>query len=109
MGCMRLSDGCKDTTMTVRMTTEEKNRIKKKAEKEGKAASTYVTDAAMAGLERNSSKFKKFVAQMVKNQECLNAVVRKMEEMTISENNEMYTKIAELMEGENKLWECLSK
>ena len=107
MNRIRVSDRCKDATMTVRMTTEEKNRIKKKAEKEGKTASTYVTDAAMAGLERKSSKIKKSVAQMVQNQECLNEIFEKMKKMDIPDTNELYEKITELMEGENKLWECL--
>lgn len=106
---MKLSDRCRDTTMTVRMTTEEKNRIKKKAEKEGKTASTYVTDAAMAGLERKSSKIKKSVSQMVQNQECLNEIFEKMKEMDIPDTNELYEKVIELMEGENRLWECLCK
>lgn len=100
---------CKDTTMTVRMTMVEKERIKEKAEKEGKTASVYMTDSAIAGLERNSSKIKKITAQMVKNQECFNEVFEKMKEMDISDTNELYKKITELMEGENRLWECLCK
>ena len=99
----------KDTTMTVRMTMVEKERIKKKAEKDDKTASAYMTDAAMAGLERSSSKIKKITAQMVKNQECLNGIFKKMKEIDISDTNELYEKITELMEGENKLWEYLCR
>lgn len=104
---MKLPDGCKDVTMTIRMTTKEKNQIKKKAETEGKTISTYVTESAMAGLEKNSSKAKRCVAQMVKNQESFNEIFRKMKEMEISDTNELYMKMVELMEGENRLWECL--
>lgn len=100
---------CKDTTMTVRMTMVEKERIKKKAEKDEKTASVYMLDTAMAGLERNSSKIKKITAQMVKNQECINRIFEKMKEMDISDTNELYEKISELMEGENKLWEYLCR
>ena len=99
----------KDTTMTVRMTMVEKERIKQKAEKDGKTASVYMIDSAMAGLERNSSKIKNITAQMVKNQECINGIFEKMKDMDISDTNELYEKITELMEGENRLWECLCR
>lgn len=106
---MRFSENCKDATMTVRMTAEEKAQIKKQAEKEGKTTSAYVTEAAMAGLERNSSKVKKLAVQMVRNQESLNGIYAVMKEMNISETDELYVKIAELMEGEKSIWECLCK
>ena len=106
---MKSPDSCKDATMTIRMTTKEKNQIKKKAEKEGKTSSAYVTESAMAGLERNNSKIRKSITQMVRNQENLNEILKKMKDMDNSDTNELYAKIVELMEGENKLWECLCR
>ena len=55
----------KDATITARVTKEEKEKIKKRAEKEGKSASQYMTDAALAGMERRSSKDMKRVRILI--------------------------------------------
>lgn len=104
-----MCDNCKDTTMSIRLSTKEKNQIKKKAKSVGKTVSTYVTEAAVAGLERNSSKAKKYVTQMVQNQEKLNDIYRNMRETDNPDTNGLYAKIVELVEGENRLWECLCR
>lgn len=58
-----LSANNKDATMSIRMTAQEKEKIKEKAEKEGKTGSTYVLEAAMAGLERSNSKLKNVLSR----------------------------------------------
>lgn len=95
----------KDATITIRVTCEEKMRIKEKAAKEGKSASEYTTDAAMAGLERKRSKDKKRIAQMIKNQEMINDIFKLVKEGHGQE--ELLEKINKLVEGENRLWQCL--
>lgn len=105
MNRMKRADTCKDATISVRVSHEEKDRIKKKAAKDNKSASEYMLDAAMAGLERRSSKDRKRIAQMIENQEILNDIYKFAEKMDMPE--ELYAKIEELMEGENRLWQCL--
>lgn len=46
---------------------------------------------------------------MVRNQESFNEMFKKIKEDDISNIKELSAKIAELMEGENRLWECLCK
>lgn len=105
MNRRKKADTCKDTTISVRVSYAEKDRIKKKAAKEDKTASEYMLDTAIAGLERRSSKDRKRIVQMIKNQEILNDIYEFAEKMDMPE--ELYAKIEELMEGENKLWQCL--
>ncbi len=95
----------RDETITARVTAEEKKRIKEKARKEGKSASQYVTDTAMAGLERRSSKDKKRVNLLINKQDLLNEILEKAQEEKIS--GELYELITRLAEEENKLWQCL--
>ncbi len=95
----------RDETITARVTAEEKKRIKEKAQKEGKSASLYVTDAAMAGLERRSSKDKKRVQTLINNQNILNDIFKMLQNEKVS--GEFKEKIDELAEGENRLWLCL--
>ncbi len=102
---MRKKTEWKDTTITARVTEEEKNKIKKQAEKERKSASQYMLDAAMAKMERRSSKDKKRVRALMDNQNTLNDIFKRLQEESVSE--ELYKKIVELAEGENKLWQCL--
>ena len=102
---MRKTDIGKDQTISIRVSAEEKWRIKEKARKESKSTSEYVADAAMAGLERKNSKDRKRIVQMVRNQETLNDIFRLAKEMEME--GEFYKKIEELMKGENKLWQCL--
>lgn len=105
MNRMKRTDICKDKTISVRVSREEKERIKKKAAKDNKTASEYMLDAAMAGLERRSSKDRKRIVQMIENQEILNDIFEFAEKMDMPE--ELYVKIEELMKGENRLWQCL--
>lgn len=49
----------KNETITVRCTTEEKRKMKEKAEKRGKSLGCYLLDAGMAGRERNREKDKR--------------------------------------------------
>lgn len=105
MGRTKCRETCKDATITVRVSSEEKNKIKKKAKKENKSASEYILDAAMAGLERRNSKDKRRVVQMVRNQEILNDIFELSGTTDIA--TELQDKIRELMEGENGLWQCL--
>lgn len=95
----------KDATITIRVTHEEKMRIKEKAEKEGKSASEYTADAAMAGLERRRSKDKKRMVQMIENQELINDIYKLVKKENGQE--ELLEKINKLVEGENRLWQCL--
>lgn len=95
----------KNTTITIRVTSEEKIRIKEKAAKEGKSASEYTADAAMAGLERRRSKDKKRIIQMIENQEVINDIFKLVKEEHGQE--ELLEKINKLVEGENRLWQCL--
>lgn len=104
MSRTKRADICKDATITVRISREEKDRIKKKAAKDNKTASEYILDAAMAGLERRSNKDKKRIMQMIENQEILNDIFEFAEKMDMPE--ELYAKIEELMKGENRLWQC---
>lgn len=109
MNRMNQSENCRDVTMTIRITSKEREQIKKQAEKEGKTVSTYVAGTALAGLERNSSRIKKSLVQMVNNQETFNRLFEKVSEMGISDSDEVYLKLVELTEGENRLWECLCR
>ena len=102
---MRKTDIGKDETITIRVSAEEKRRIKEKARKENKSISGYVADAAMAGLERKSSRDKKWIVIMVKNQEILNDIYRMAYENEL--DGEVYEKLEEMMKGENELWQCL--
>lgn len=102
---MRKKTEWKDETITARATAEEKKKIKKQAEKENKSASQYMLDAALAKLERRSSKDKKRVRALMDNQNILNDIFKRLQEESISE--ELYKKIVELAEGEYKLWQCL--
>ncbi len=102
---MKDAMNCKSETITVRVTNEEKKRIKEKAMKERKKTSEYMVDAAMAGLERRSSKDKKRVMQMVKNQEMINSLFSLLKEKGASE--ELMENVYKLVEGENRLWQCL--
>ncbi len=95
----------KDATITARVTKEEKEKIKKRAEKEGKSASQYMTDAALAGMERRSSKDMKRVRILINNQNIFNDIYRILQDGSVSE--ELCEKIDELAEEENKLWQCL--
>lgn len=105
MGRTKCRETCKDATITIRVSFEEKNKIKMKAEKEEKSASEYILDAVMAGLERRSSKDKKRVVQMVRNQEILNEIFELVGTTEVAEV--LQDKIRELVEGENGLWQCL--
>lgn len=102
---MRGSNLNKDKTISIRLTAEEKERIKEKAKRENKSVSEYAADAALAGLERKSSKNKKMIAQMVRNQEALNEIFEIAKETEITDG--LKEKIMKLVEGENKLWQCL--
>lgn len=102
---MRRKPEWKNETITVRVTSEEKQKIKKQAEKEKKSASQYMTDAALAGMERRSSKDKKRVQVLINNQNILNDIFTILQGETVSK--ELYGKIAELAEEENRLWQCL--
>lgn len=95
----------KNATITIRVTGEEKMRIKEKAAKEGKSASEYTADAAIAGMERRRSKDKKRIVQMVKNQEMINDIFKLVKEEGCQE--ELVEKLNKLVEGENRLWQCL--
>ena len=100
---MRKDNANKDQTICIRVSGEEKRRIKEKAAGENKSVSEYVADAAMAGLERRNSRDRKRVAELVKRQDILNGISR-LAETTADE--ELRKKLAELMEGEKKLWQC---
>lgn len=102
---MRKKSEWKDVTITARVSKEEKEKIKKQAEKEGKSASQYVTDAALAGRERRSSKDKKRVKVLINNQNILNDIFKMLQNGSVPE--ELRIKIAELAEEERKLWQCL--
>lgn len=95
----------KNETVTARVTSEEKEKIRKQAEKEKKSASQYMVDAALAGMERRSSKDKKRVWILINNQNILNDIFTILRDETVSE--ELYGKITELAEEENRLWQCL--
>lgn len=101
---MRKDNANKDQTICIRVSGEEKRRIKEKAAGENKSVSEYVADAAMAGLERRNSRDRKRVAELVKRQDILNGLFRLAEKTTADE--ELRKKLAELMEGEKKLWQC---
>lgn len=64
-----------------------------------------MADAAIAGLERKNSRDKKWVVQMVKNQELLNDIFDLARKREV--DGEFYEKLEELMKGENELWQCL--
>ena len=102
---MRKTDTGRDQTISIRVSAEEKWRIKEKARKENKTTSGYVVDAAMAGLERKSSRDRKRIARMVKNQETLNDIFRMAKEKEL--DGEFFEKLEEMMKGENELWQCL--
>lgn len=59
----------------------------------------------MAGLERKSSRDRKRIARMVKNQEILNDIFRMAKEKEL--DGEVLEKLEEMMKGENELWQCL--
>ncbi len=102
---MRKKTEWKDETIVARVTAEEKQKIRKQAEKEKKSASQYITDAALAGMERRSSKDKKRVRTLINNQNILNEIFRMLQDESVSE--ELYGKIIELAEEENRLWQYL--
>lgn len=104
MNRMKQRDGCKDATITIRVTSEKKEKIRKKAAKKKKSTSEYVADAAMAGLESRRSKDRREVIQLVENQEILNDVFHMMMELEVP--YELQDRIKDLAEGENKLWQC---
>lgn len=95
----------KDVTVTIRMTREEKNRIKEKAEKRDMSTSAYMKETAMAGLERRRSRDRKKVIQMVERQEMLNDIQRRMEQKDTPD--EVRRMMEELLEKEKELWQCL--
>lgn len=102
---MRKKIEWKDATITARVTAEEKEKIRKQAEKEKKSASQYITDAALAGMERRSSKDKKRVQTLINNQNILNDIFKMLKEEPVSE--QLHEKITELAQEENRLWQYL--
>lgn len=101
---MRKSNPNKDQTICIRVSGEEKRKIREKAARESKSTSEYMADAAMAGLERRSSRKRKRIMQMVKNQETLNELFILMKEKEA--DRELFEKLMELVEEENRLWQC---
>lgn len=95
----------KDGTVTIRMTREEKNRIKEKAEKRDMSTSAYMKETAMAGLERRRSRDRRKVIQMVERQEILNDIWRRIKQEGASDS--VCKMIEELLEKEKELWQCL--
>lgn len=95
----------RDVTISVRVSREERERIRKKAAREEKTTSEYVLDSAMAGLERRNSKDRKRIGHLIRNQEILNDIYELLEKIDVTD--ELHDKFNELVEGENRLWQCL--
>ncbi|MDE7176346.1 MAG: hypothetical protein K2O59_00855 [Lachnospiraceae bacterium] len=95
----------KDVSITARVTKEEKEKIKKQAKKEGKSTSQYLTDAALAGMERRSSKDKKRAGILINSQNIFNDIFKLLQDESVPK--ELCEKILELAEEDNKLWQCL--
>lgn len=102
---MRKRAEWKNETITARVTKEEKEKIRGQAEKEGKSASQYLVDAALEGRERRSSKDKKRVGILINNQNIFNDIFKILQDKSVPK--ELYEKIVELAEEDNKLWQCL--
>ena len=101
---MRKMNPNRDQTISIRVSAEEKEKIKGIAARKKESTSEYVLGAAMAGLERRTSREKRRAAQMVKNQEILNEIFELMKEDEAE--GALYKKLMELKEGENVLWQC---
>ncbi len=95
----------KDTTVTIRLTQEQKKKIQKKAGKRGMTTSTYMKETAMAGLERRCSRDKRRVAGMVKRQEVLNEIYVLVKKDRVQD--EVREAVEKLLEEEAGLWQCL--
>jgi len=102
---VRKNDVSKDHTISIRVSAEDKRKIKEKAKSKNRSMSDYVADAAIAGFERKNSRDKKRIVRMVKNQDILNDIFRLAKETEVEDK--LYEKFMELMEGENELWQYL--
>lgn len=95
----------KDTTVTVRLTQEEKGKIGGKAKQWGMTTSSYMKEATMAGVVRKNVRDRKKVVQMVRRQEMLNEISRLIEKEGVQE--EVRKAVEGLLEKEAELWQCL--
>ena len=93
----------KNEIITIRCTTQEKNKIRRKAEEKNKGMGVYILDSAIAGLERRSSKDKKRVVRMIERQEKLNEIHRQLSSDSIGKQD-LYELLKELIDEEKKEW-----
>ena len=96
----------KDTTITIRCSSEEKEKIARKAEKEGQSISNYMLDTAMAGLERRKNQKKKIVRYMVESQQVKNEMYQYLQSEQECDKQKVLVFLNKIAEKENKLWEC---
>ena len=96
----------KDTTITIRCSLEEKEKIARKAEKEGQSISNYTLDTAMAGLERRKTQKKKIVWQMVEIQQIKNEMYQYLQSDQECDKQKVIDFLNKIAEKENELWEC---
>lgn len=92
--------------ITARCTEEEKAMITRKAKAQNKSVSDYIMGCSMAGLERKRDKDRKRIAQIVENQEALNALQKCLEkeesDLDLIRAKEL---VKQLMKGERRLWD----
>ena len=93
----------KNEIITIRCTTQEKNKIRRKAEEKNKGMGVYILDSAIAGLERRSCKDKKRVVRMIERQEKLNEIHRQLSSDSIGKHD-LYELLKELIDEEKKEW-----
>lgn len=95
----------KNSIVTMRCSEDEKELITKKAKKLNKTFSQYVIDSAVAGCERKGDRDKKRLGIMLAIQEKQNEIQQYISSNECK-NEPLKEMIAELLERENKLWEC---
>ena len=101
-----MTDKCrKNNVTTMRCSEEEKELITKKAKKLNKSFSQYVIDSAMAGCERKRDRDKKRLGIMMAIQEKQNEIQQYIHSKECKDEP-LKEMINELLERENKLWEC---
>ncbi|MBQ7562355.1 MAG: hypothetical protein IJT16_00015 [Lachnospiraceae bacterium] len=89
------------TTITIRTSVLEKERLKKKAEKKKKSLGQYLRDCGLAGLERRTDRDRKMVQKKVVRTEYLN---RLAEQLKTNDNENLKETLREYLETEITEW-----
>lgn len=93
----------KSETISIKCTKEEKQKIEKAANHNGKTVSNYALDCSLAGKESGKSRRRRRATALVEQQENLNALYK--EALASGTASELNSKIQTVLIGGMSLWE----